>query len=186
MARQPKSLKGSLLLDGGSLEGSFFHRSVVLICQHDAEGAFGLVLNKALGAKVAEALPGPVPEAIGSQYLYSGGPVQPQSLSFLHNDVHLLHGNVMTGLSVGHSLEDLIEIAGAGSLTQRLLVFAGYAGWGAGQLDDEMRREAWLTHPASLDLVFSPSPEGLWKKIIAKKGWRYRLMSEGPDDLSLN
>ncbi|MBL9170378.1 MAG: YqgE/AlgH family protein [Verrucomicrobiales bacterium] len=186
MARQPKSLKGSLLLDGGNLHGSLFRRSVVLICQHDPEGAFGLILNKSTGARLGEVLPGNLPDSLKSQPLFSGGPVQPQSLSYLHSDLQLLKPNVMKNLNVGHSLEDLVEIAETNSLTQRLLVFAGYAGWDAGQLDDEMRREAWLTHPASLDLIFSPAPETLWNRVVSKKGWRYRLMAEGPEDLSSN
>lgn len=186
MARQPKSLKGSLLLDGGNLQGSVFRRSVVLICQHDPEGAFGLILNKPTGARLGEVLPGNLSDTLKSQLLFTGGPVQPQSLSYLHSDVHLLNPNVMKGLSVGHTLDELVELSESSSLTQRLLTFAGYAGWDAGQLDDEMRREAWLTHPASLDLVFSSAPETLWKRIISKKGWRYRLMAEGPENLSSN
>lgn len=186
MARQPKSLKGFLLLDGGNLAGSIFRRSVVLICQHDAEGAFGLILNKPTGARLVDVLPGNMPATLKTQMLFTGGPVQPQSLSYLHSDVHLLNPNVMKGLSVGHTLDGLVELSESNSLTQRLLTFAGYAGWEGGQLEDEMRREAWLTHPASLDLVFSNAPETLWKRIISKKGWQYRLMAEGPEDLSSN
>ena len=186
MARQPKSLQGSLLLDGGNLHGSVFCRSVVLICQHDSKGAFGLILNKPTGARLGEVLTGKIPDGLKSQSLFTGGPVQPQSLSYLHSDVHLLNPNVMKGLSVGHSLDKLLELSESSSLTQRVLAFVGYAGWEAGQLDDELQREAWLTHPASLDIIFSSAPETLWKRIIAKKGWRYRLMAEGPDDLSFN
>lgn len=79
MAKQPKSLKGYLLLDGGSLAGSFFHRSVVLICQHDSEGAFGLILNRLAGANVGEALPGDLPDRLKELPLMVGGPVQTQA-----------------------------------------------------------------------------------------------------------
>ena len=78
----PRYLQGHLLLDGGKLNGSFFHRSVVLICQHDSEGAFGLVLNRSTGSKVGEALVANLPTTIKEQVLYSGGPVQPTALAF--------------------------------------------------------------------------------------------------------
>ena len=60
------------------------------------------------------------------------------------------------------------------------------AGWSPGQLEDEMKRKAWLTHPASLDLVFNTKPEELWKSVLQQKGWKYRLLAEMPEDLSMN
>src|SRR5438270_14008789 len=79
-------LKGQLLLDSGQLSGSFFQRTVVLICQHDEDGAFGLVLNRAADTKVGEAIVADLPEQIRGAPLYLGGPVQPGALSFLHTD----------------------------------------------------------------------------------------------------
>jgi len=186
MTEQVKSLKGQLLLDNGKLRGSFFHRTVVLICQHDADGAFGLILNKATNNKVGEALTADLPENLKEEPLFLGGPVQPQALSFLHSDNYLPDANVIPSLNVGHSLESLIELASSFSTTQRLRVFAGYAGWSAGQLDDEMKRDTWLTHPASIDLVFNTPAEKLWTAILGHKGWKYRLLAEGPEDLSWN
>lgn len=186
MASAHKSLKGQLLLDGGKLRGSFFHRSVVLVCQHDAEGAFGLVLNRPTDNHVGEMIVADLPERIKEQPLYVGGPVQPAAMSFLHADIFLPGANVLPNLSIGHSLDDLAEIADSFSSTQQVRIFAGYAGWSAGQLDDEMRREAWLTHPASLDLIFGSEPNRLWQGILRQKGWEYRLLAETPEDLSLN
>ena len=80
MARQPKYLKGQLLLDGGNLRGSFFHRTVVLICQHDSEGAFGLVLNRHSGKNVGEAVVADLPEQVQGLPLFIGGPVQPGAM----------------------------------------------------------------------------------------------------------
>ncbi len=67
-----KSLKGQLLLDNGRLHGSFFHRTVVLICQHDEQGAFGLMINRPSGTKVGDALPGKIPETLKMQELFPG------------------------------------------------------------------------------------------------------------------
>ena len=186
MSETFKSLKGQLLLDGGKLKGSFFHRSVVLICQHDPEGAFGLVLNRSSGSKVEEMIVADLPAVIKEQTLYLGGPVQPSALSFLHTDAVLLDANVIPNLKLGHSLDSLMEIDDAFSTTQQVRVFAGYAGWSPGQLEDEMLREAWLTHPVSVDMVFLPNPTQLWQMVLRKKGWKYRLLADAPEDLSWN
>ena len=186
MARSRKSLKGQLLLDGGSLQGSSFHRSVVIICQHDDQGAFGLVINRPAGTIVGEALPGEVPEILKQQPLFLGGPVQPQALSYLVSEPALTPSNVFPDLSLGHELADLFALSREGSLTRRFLVFAGYSGWAPGQLDEEIRRGSWLRHPASLNLVFDPAPQHLWKRIMSRKGWQNRLISEGPDNPALN
>ncbi len=186
MAKVPKYLKGQLLLDGGRLHGSFFHRTVVLICQHDAEGAFGLVLNRESGSTVGEVLVADLPEDVKGLPLFVGGPVQPAAMSFLHSDTFLPDANVMQNLSLGHSLDDLTEVGESFSATKKLRLFAGYAGWSPGQLEDEMRRQAWLTHPASLDLVFDPDPALLWRAILRQKGWQHRLLADSPEDPSAN
>ena len=181
-----KSLKGQLLLDNGRLQGSFFHRTVLLICQHDAEGAFGLVLNRQVGTKVGDAIPANIPDALTTQELFLGGPVQPQALSFLHTDTFLPDASVMPNLNLDHSLDNLIELAEGFSPTRQIRVFAGYAGWSPGQLDDEMKRNTWLTHPASIELVFNTNPRELWPIILKQKGWQYRLLAQQPEDLSYN
>jgi len=186
MAEEGKFLKGQLLLDSGQLRGSFFQRSVVLICQHDAEGAFGLILNRATGSSVGEMIVADLPDTLKANPLFLGGPVQPTALSFLHSDSFISDPNVMPNLSLGHSIDALIELGESFSATRKLKMFAGYAGWSPGQLEDEMKRKAWLTHPASLDLVFESDPEKLWRAILQTKGWKYKLLSQMPEDLSLN
>jgi putative transcriptional regulator len=186
MAEKDKFLKGQLLLDSGQLGGSFFQRTVVLICQHDAEGAFGLVLNRTMGNKVGEMIVADLPEALKSRPLYLGGPVQPSALSFLHSDAFIPNANVIPNLSLGHSLDSLVELGESHSPTRQIKMFAGYAGWSPGQLEDEMKREAWLTHPASLELVFDTNCDQLWQTILRSKGWKYKLLAESPEDLSAN
>jgi len=186
MPETSKFLKGQLLLDSGELRGSFFQRTVILICQHDDEGAFGLVLNRATGSKVGEMIVADLPDVLKDEPLFLGGPVQPTALSFLHSDSFLTDANVMPNLSLGHSLDTLIEMGESFSTTRKIKLFAGYAGWGPGQLEDEMKRKAWLTHPATLELVFGGDSSQLWQSILSKKGWRYRIQAQGPDDLSRN
>lgn len=186
MAAKPKFLKGQLLLDGGDLAGSFFKHTVILVCEHDAEGAFGLVLNRPTQKKVGDALPAQLSDAIKDSPLFLGGPVQPTALSFLHADNFLPDANVLPNLSVNHSLDDLVELGESFSPTQKIKIFAGYAGWSPGQLEDEMKRKAWLTHPATTELIFDAPVQNLWQHIIRLKGPQFKLLSQTPDDLSWN
>jgi len=182
-----KFLKGHCLLDSGRLQGSFFERTVVLICEHDAKGAFGLVLNRTTGHKVGEMLVANLPELLKEYPLYVGGPVQPAALSYLHSDSFVPDANVLPNLSLGHSLDTLVELGESFSATRKIKMFAGYAGWDAGQLEGELKRKAWFTYPASLELVFETPPEKLWQTILQRKGgWKNKLLAQMPEDLSWN
>jgi len=180
------SLKGQLLLDQGKLQGTYFHRTVILVCQHDAEGAFGLVLNRTIGRNLGEVLAGDLTDRLRELPLFNGGPVQEEVVSYLHSDAFLPEANVLPNLALGHSLDHLLELGDSYSPAQKIKVFSGYAGWSAGQLDDEMRRDTWMTHPASLDLIYSAHPDRLWSSILRQKGGIYRLLADAPEDLSWN
>lgn len=181
-----KSLKGQFLLDAGTLKG-FFHRAVVLVCEHSPEGAFGLVINRPTEARLEQAFDRDLPDRLRQQTLFSGGPVQPTALSFLQATREAKAARVIDGLAMGHSLDDLIAIGENGGRRPKLRVFAGYAGWSEGQLDDELRREAWLTEPATVDLVFHVPADRLWNHILRiRGGLRDRLLAESPEDPSCN
>ena len=186
MIEVPKFLRGQLLLDSGQLSGSFFQRTVVLVCQHDAEGAFGLVLNRDSGNKLGEMVVADLPETLKDEELYLGGPVQLSALSYLHSDSFLPEANVIPNLDLGHSLDSLVEIGESFSPGKKVKLFAGYAGWSPGQLEEEMKRKAWLVHPATVDLVFDTEPEDLWQSVLRQKGGKYRLLAQMPEDVSLN
>jgi putative transcriptional regulator len=169
------------------LHGSFFHQAVVLVCEHNAEGAFGLVLNRAVGNKVGEVIVANLPDALKEAPLFLGGPVQPTALSFLHSDNFIAEANILQNLNLGHSLDELVEIGESFSPMKKVKMFAGYAGWSPGQLEIEMKRRSWLTFPASLELIFDTPSEQLWRKIVKNKsGWKNKLLSQMPEDLSLN
>jgi putative transcriptional regulator len=187
MAGGFKSMRGQLLLDGGNLAGSFFHRAVVLICQHDREGAFGLVLNRKSGGKVGELIVADMPEALRDEAVYLGGPVQASALSYLHSDADVVEGNVFSNVALGHSLETMVELTEASPVGQRLRVFAGYSGWAPGQLEDELKRGAWVTHPASVELVFNAETDALWRSILLSRAeWQFRLLANAPEDIGSN
>ncbi len=186
MAGKSPFLNGQLILDGGKLAGSFFHRTVALICSHNEDGAFGLVLNRDTGDTVDDVLNEDLPERLGEQHVFLGGPVQPGALSYLHSDEFLPEANVLPNLNLDHSLENLLELGENESKSQKLRIFAGYSGWSPGQLEDEMERDSWLVHPATLDLIFRIDPARLWKTVISRMGPEYRILAEAPDDLSWN
>jgi putative transcriptional regulator len=187
MAQKPKSLQGMFLLDSGQLGGSFFQRTVVLICRHNAEGAFGLVLNRSTGNHVGEMIVADLPDTLKHSPLFLGGPVQPTALSYLHTDQFLPHADVLPNLSLGHSLDELMEIGETVSPTKKVKLFAGYAGWSPGQLESELKSQAWLTFPASIEMVFETPEDQLWPSILRKKGgWKNRLLAQMPEDPSLN
>ena len=186
MIEIPKYLKGQLLLDSGQLSGSFFQRTVVLVCQHDAEGAFGLVLNRDSGNKIGEMVLAELPEQLKDYSLFLGGPVQLSALSYLYTDTYLPEASVLPDIELGHSLETLVELGESYSSNKKVKLFAGYAGWSPGQLEEEMKRKAWLTHPASVDLVFDTDPDDLWQYVLKQKGGMYRVLAQMPEDVSLN
>ena len=180
------TLRGKLILDGGSLAGSFFHRSVLLICQHDEEGAFGLILNRPLSPPPATASPFKLPNSLKNHSIFVGGPVQPGALSFLMTDAFIDTEEILPGIALGHHLEDLEEWCQHYSPQKSFRLFSGYAGWSPGQLDDEVSKGAWLIHPGNKKLIFDHPPQSLWRDIMSQMGWEERLQATAPDDLSEN
>jgi len=128
-----------------------------------------------------------LPEALKGCPLYQGGPVQPSALSFLALRQLPLRGQCdaepesgpFAGCPGGHRR---LVFSDAKDQDIRGLMPAGVRG----QLEDEMKRKAWLTHPASLELVFRHPPEQLWQTILRQKGWKYSLLAQMPEDPSLN
>ncbi|MCC6234278.1 MAG: YqgE/AlgH family protein [Verrucomicrobiales bacterium] len=186
MPTSAPSLRGRLLLDGGNLTGSWFQRTVLLICQHDSEGAFGLVLNRPSGAVVGDAVVADIPARLKQLPLLIGGPVQPGALSFLHGDHFLPGATVMPNLDLGHSLDQLAELSVEYSASRKILVFAGYAGWSAGQLDEELKRNSWLVQTATPELIFDSDPKDLWQRILRPMGGKFRLLADSPEDPMVN
>jgi putative transcriptional regulator len=187
MAKPHTSLKGKLLLDGGKLGGGCFQRTVVLICEHDPKGAFGLVLNRPGENTLADVFDEALPARLQGEILFGGGPVQPSAMSFLHSDHFLAGPCVLENLQLGHDFATLCELGESCSPTQRLRVFAGYAGWSAGQLDNEMRQASWLTFPATVELIFHTPTATLWHEVLRRRGdWKSRLLAGSPEDLLWN
>jgi putative transcriptional regulator len=178
------SLAGSLLIAGPQLWDPNFRRAVVLVGHHDDEGAVGVVLNRVTEHRVAEAAPPLAPLVAEGDRLFIGGPVQPEAAVVVADFERPEVAEVIAFGSIGF-LPQEVEADGLGPL-RRARVFAGYAGWGPGQLEAELGEGSWLVEPATPDDVFTGRPESLWRAVVRRKGPRYELMATMPEDPSLN
>jgi putative transcriptional regulator len=179
------SLRGQLLLAAPSLVDPNFRRTVVLVSEHSPDGAMGVVLNRPSTMTVGEAVP-PLQAAVDSEStVFVGGPVQPTSIVFLAEFEEPSLAALIVFGRIGFPASDTeIELLSGG--TDRGRVFAGYAGWGPGQLDAELENGDWITEPAVPGDVFTDQPQELWAAVLARKGGQFALLARMPADPSLN
>lgn len=179
------SLKGQLLVAAPSLMEPNFHRTVVLVAEHDEEGALGLVLNRPLETEVAEAAPELALLASDGDLLYSGGPVQPSGAVVLADFVDRDAAGLLVLGSIGLPASEQEPDALAEAVT-RARVFAGHSGWGPGQLDAELEADGWIVGPAEPDDVFAEDAPALWATVLARMGGEYTLLARMPEDPRMN
>jgi len=178
------SLQGQLLVAGPGLVDPNFWRTVVLVGEHSDEGALGVVLNRASETTVEEAVPELVllAEEMGAVHL--GGPVQPSAIVVLADFVEPEEAQSLVLDSIGF-LPSEVDPAVLGEL-RRARVFAGYAGWGPGQLEGELDEGSWIVEPALAEDVFTKDPEGLWSSVLRRKGGPFSLLASMPPDPNRN
>ncbi|HEX4188267.1 MAG TPA: YqgE/AlgH family protein [Solirubrobacteraceae bacterium] len=180
-----ESLAGQLLLASPALQDPNFMRTVVLVSLHSDEGAMGLVLNRPSAVTVGEAVPQLEQAVSDAEHVYVGGPVQPTSVVFLVEFLDPAPAGLLVVGRIGFpapnaAIEELLEATGRGR------VFAGYAGWGEGQLDAEIAQGDWIAHTALPEDVFTDVPEDLWSAVLTRKGGSYALIARMPPDPSVN
>lgn len=161
-----------------------FRRTVVLVTEHTEEGAAGLVLNRPTESEVAEIVPALESLVDDGEPVFMGGPVQPNGVLVLGEFLDPDDAAVPLFGSLGFpSLEEPDEVV---PLTTRRRIFAGYAGWGSGQLEDELAREDWILEEALPDDAFTEAPAELWADVLRRKGGIYELVARMPEDPSVN
>ena len=180
------SLRGKLLLAGPVLKDPNFDRTVVYIAEHSEDGAMGLVLNRPSEAPVVDAIPDLTWVADSDELVYVGGPVAPNGVIVLAEWDDPSQAVVLVDDDLGFvpgDVEDTDALAGA---VRRARVYAGHAGWGPGQLEDELAEEAWIVEAPLREELFSDDPDGLWAAVLRRKGREFALLSTMPPDPSLN
>jgi len=178
------SLQGHLLIAGSGLWDPNFRRTVVLIGHHDDEGAVGVVLNHPLDTTVEEAAPPLSPLVPPGESLFRGGPVQPEAAVVLADFEDPDRAGVLALDTIGFLPEES-DTESLGGL-RRARVYAGYAGWGAGQLEAEIAEVAWHATRAMPGDVFTNDPGGLWSTTVGRLGPDFRLLTTMPVDPTLN
>jgi putative transcriptional regulator len=174
---------GQLLIAAPTLQDPNFWRTVVLVVEHSDEGALGLVLNRPSESPVGETVPQLAELVDPDEPVLIGGPVQPGSVivlaEFDNPDDAALIAFEKVGVLGTDPSEHVPEVNAARA-------FAGHAGWGPGQLDDEVERGDWILEPARHADAFATEPAELWTTVLERKGGNYALISRMPEDPSLN
>jgi putative transcriptional regulator len=178
--------KGILLIANPFLKDPNFSRTVIFLCEHTSDGSFGFVLNKKFPGSLGELLP----EIKNSGFpVYQGGPVQLNSLHFLHQYPDLIRGgeNVIPDVYWGGNFESLLININNNDLdSNKIRFFIGYSGWSEGQLDSELEEKSWITVKATRKLIFETRPEDVWKNALKQLGGDYEIMINFPTDPQLN
>jgi putative transcriptional regulator len=180
-----ESLAGQLLVASPTLQDPNFMRTVVLVGVHSDEGAMGVVLNRPSEVTVAEAVPQLEDAAGGLEAVYVGGPVQRTSIVLVAEFADPDAAGLLLLGRIGFPPAD-VEPEDLADTVSRARVFAGYAGWAAGQLDAELAEGDWIEQSALPQDVFTDAPEDLWGQVLARKGGSYALLARMPLDPSVN
>lgn len=176
-----ESVAGSLLVASPLLIDPNFQRTVILVLQHDSEGAVGVVLNRPSGEDVASHLPEWAFRLEDPAVVFQGGPVDP---SVAIGVVKAMSATEPTAV-IGVGMVDLAEDPAA-VVAGPVRVFSGYSGWGGGQLEAELEEGAWIVVPATANDVFTETPETLWGEVLRRQGGSLALIASFPSDPSLN
>lgn len=180
---------GTFLIANPTLRDPNFLRTVVLLCEHNEQGSMGLIVNRPSEAKLADALSVTVPLK-SEEHLFVGGPVQPDSLLVLHRVAKTIPGAkpIADGIAFGGDMEALLGLLAVprNDTGDRVRVYAGYSGWGAGQLDQELEAGGWITCNAEARFVFDVEPSRVWIEVLRSLGEEYAHLATMPLDPRVN
>lgn len=177
---------GTLLIADPFLKDPNFMRTVVFMCEHENNGSIGFILNRLCEQTIDELITDlqdfPLP-------VYYGGPVQLDTIHYLHQYPNLLPGSqkIQEDIYWGGNFENLVTLIKNKAVDyNKIKFFIGYSGWGTEQLNDEMEEKTWLSVNATSELVFAVTPENVWKESLKEMGGDYPLLVNYPIDPQLN
>ena len=181
------SLKGKLLVASPAIVDPNFHRSVVLLADHDEDGAMGVVLNHTAETTLGEAVPELAWLERDDAEVHVGGPVAPNAVVVLAELEQPDVSALLIEADLGFVSADAVEHDGLEGAVRRARIFAGHAGWGPGQLEDELEEESWIVVDADREDVFCEHADDLWGDVLRRQDdRRYALLATLPPDPSLN
>ena len=177
---------GKILIADPFLKDPNFMRSVIFLCEHQPEGSFGFVLNRLYPLAIGELIAG----LEGCKFpVFYGGPVQTDTLHFLHRSPGIITGGVEVtdGIYWGGEFNEVAQLIQEDKLSLiNIRFYIGYSGWGEGQLDNEMEQKTWLVTEGSKRLVFHRDIDFIWKDALKQKGGEYQQLINYPIDPQLN
>ena len=168
---QGQFLTGQFLVATPEMGDPRFRETVILMVRHSKDGAMGLVINRPAGeqkmSRILQDLGDSGEGATGSVPLYIGGPVQPELGFILHSTDYRRAGIIdVNGTVAVTATKEIIRDIAAGNGPKRFMLIFGYAGWGPGQLESELKRNSWYTTPFDLSLVFDLDRDRVWERAV--------------------
>jgi len=178
--------KGKILLSEPFMADANFKRSVILLCEHNNEGSFGFILNRKLDIYFSDALP---EFAYLKEPIYFGGPVEPDTLHYLHILGDDLKGSeeIADGVYWGGSFEDLKNLLAQERVKgDQIRFFLGYSGWGHNQIEEELGQNSWIVTNAQCSDIFNNHEDKLWANILKDMGGDYKSIANYPENPNWN
>lgn len=178
--------KGMLLISEPFLEDPNFDRTVILLCEHNEQGSFGFVINQSANITLKEVIE--ITES-NDQQLYVGGPVEHNTLHFIHRFPSLENTvEVINGIYWGGNFDQLLSLIDTNQATEDdVKFFVGYSGWETEQLEEEVKINSWIVSDIrNPDLLFMKEEKELWKKVLDGLGGKFSIYSNYPSDPRLN
>src|SRR5690606_3015165 len=177
---------GVLLIAEPFMKDPNFMRTVVFLCDHQAEGSVGFVLNRQYNISLNDLLDLDIDRNIP---IFYGGPVQLDNIHFLHQRPDLISGGIeiINGVYWGGEFDEVVELLKTNQLDENdIRFYIGYSGWGEGQLEEELATNSWLTAKDRKRIVFHSNNDELWKDALDLLGKEYEIMKNFPIDPQLN
>lgn len=178
--------KGTFLIAEPFLNDPNFERSVIFLCEHSDSGSLGFVVNHETNLFLGDVLEEEVKEDIP---LFLGGPVEKNTLHFLHRRPDLIREsvNVGNGIYWGGDFDQAKRLLNAFALKpEDIRFFVGYSGWSEGQLNEEMEQKTWITTDSDASFLFDTPSKNFWREVLKRMGGKYRSIAHYPIDPSLN
>ncbi|CAB4868736.1 unannotated protein [freshwater metagenome] len=181
-----ESLRGHLLIASPAIHDPHFRQTVVLLAEHTQDGAMGVILNRVTEAMVGETIPDLAALTGAGASVHVGGPVGEEGITVLARFHEPERAALLVHEDVGFIAAGDEDPAALADAVDRARIFVGHAGWGPGQLEEELDEESWIVGQPELEDLFSADPTGLWAHVLRRMGGAYALVATMPADPSSN